>query len=124
MGVIHHSNYIRWFEEARCGLLEKAGFGYDRMEGEGIISPVLSVSAEYKSMVRFGDTVIITPRITEFNGVRFTVEYTVTDAATGELRTTGRSTHCFINPQGDVLRLKHSNPQLYETFSHLIEQPK
>lgn len=124
MGVIHHSNYIRWFEEARCDLLESVGFGYDRMEREGIISPVLSVEAEYKSMVRFGDTVIISPKITAFNGVRFTVEYTVTDAATGELRTTGKSTHCFINPQGNVLRLKHSNPLLYETFENLLEAPK
>jgi len=120
MGIIHHSNYIRWFEEARCDLLEKVGFGYDRMEREGIVSPVLSVTAEYKSMVRFGDTVIIEPRITAFNGVRFTVEYTVTDAETGELRTTGQSTHCFINPQGNVLRLKHANPMLYETFTHLL----
>jgi len=120
MGIIHHSNYIRWFEEARCDLLEKVGFGYDRMEREGIVSPVLSVTAEYKSMLRLYDTVLIDPRITAFNGVRFTVEYTVTDAETGELRTTGQSTHCFINPQGNVLRLKHANPMLYETFTHLL----
>ncbi len=124
MGVIHHSNYIRWFEEARCALLASVGFGYDRMEREGIISPVLSVTAEYKSMVRFGDTVVVIPRITEFNGVRFTVEYTVTDAATGELRTTGRSTHCFINPKGSVLRLNKSNPALYETFANLLNAPE
>ena len=29
MGIVHHSNYIRWFEEARVDLLEQLGFGYD-----------------------------------------------------------------------------------------------
>ena len=34
MGIVHHSNYIRWFEEARSDVLEKAGMGYDVMEAE------------------------------------------------------------------------------------------
>ena len=54
MGIVHHSNYIRWFEEARTDFLEKLGMGYDRMEAEVIISPVLSVSCEYKTMTYFG----------------------------------------------------------------------
>ena len=47
MQIAHHSNYIRWFEEARTSALEEAGFGYAEMEAVGIISPVLTVSAEY-----------------------------------------------------------------------------
>ena len=35
MGIVHHSNYIRWFEEARVDLLEQLGFGYDRIEEAG-----------------------------------------------------------------------------------------
>ena len=37
MGIVHHSNYIRWFEEARSYILEQIGFGYKKMEEEGII---------------------------------------------------------------------------------------
>ena len=55
MGIVHHSNYIRWFEEARVGLLEQLGFGYDRIEAEGFSSPVLEVTCQYKTMARFGD---------------------------------------------------------------------
>ena len=44
MGVVHHSNYIRWFEEARTDLLERAGLGYNKMEKLGIAVPVLSAS--------------------------------------------------------------------------------
>lgn len=42
MGIVHHSNYIRWFEEARTYVLEEMGFGYKEMEHCGIISPVLA----------------------------------------------------------------------------------
>ena len=69
MGIIHHSNYIRWFEEARTDLLEQIGMGYDTLEAQGIISPVLSVHCEYKSMTHYGDAVVILP-----NGVKMTLE--------------------------------------------------
>ena len=59
MGIVHHSNYIRWFEEARTDYMEKMGMGYDQMEEKGILSPVLSVDAEYLQMVHFGGTVTI-----------------------------------------------------------------
>ena len=50
MKIVHHSNYIRWFEEARTAWMEEGGFGYAKMEEAGIISPVLEVDAKYKSM--------------------------------------------------------------------------
>ena len=53
MKIVHHSNYVRWMEEARVDMLEQMGIGYDVMERSGILSPVLSVSCEYKSMTRF-----------------------------------------------------------------------
>lgn len=54
MGIIHHANYLHWFEEARIDMMEQMGMGYDLMEKQGIISPVLSVHCDYKSMARFG----------------------------------------------------------------------
>ena len=43
MGIVHHSNYIRWMEEARMDLMDQMGFSYKQMEDQEIISPVLSV---------------------------------------------------------------------------------
>ena len=42
MGVVHRSNYIRWFEEAGVELLKNLGISYRKMEEEGIYSPILS----------------------------------------------------------------------------------
>ena len=52
MGIVHHSNYIRWFEESRIYFLEKAGFPYEKMEETGVMIPVLSAACEYKNAVK------------------------------------------------------------------------
>ena len=120
MGIVHHSNYIRWFEEARVRLLDEIGFGYTRMESEGIISPVLSMSCEYKSMVKFGDCVYVLPKVEEFNGVKLKVSYKVIDVNTGELRTTGASSHCFLDRDYKPVNLKKTNMPLYEAVKGCI----
>ena len=110
MGIIHHSNYIKWMEEARMDLMDQIGLSYKQMEEMEIISPVLSVSCEYHSMVHFDDTVVIETKITRYNGIKMDVEYRMTDKETGELRTTGKSSHCFLNRSGRPISLKRSYP--------------
>lgn len=110
MGIIHHSNYIRWFEEARIDWMASIGMDYTQMEQEGIISPVLAVNCEYKSMVRFGETVVIVPRIKLYNGVKLEIEYTITDQMSGQLRVKGETRHCFLTKEQKPLSLKRSYP--------------
>ena len=56
MGIVHHSNYIRWMEEARLALLEAQSLSYAEMEQNGLLIPVLSVSCNYKLPFRYGET--------------------------------------------------------------------
>ena len=93
MGIVHHSNYIRWFEEARTDLMDQIGFGYEEMEEQGILSPVLSVEADYLRMVHFGDTVTIETHIQSYNGIKLTVAYEVIDDKTGMVHCRGTSTN-------------------------------
>ena len=46
MGITHHSNYVRFMEEARIDLMDQLGYGYERMEAEGIVSPVLAINTQ------------------------------------------------------------------------------
>ncbi len=119
MAIVHHSNYIRWFEEARVDWLEQVGLPYDEMERRGIIIPVLSVSAEYKTMTRFGETVRILPRLEKYNGVRMEVSYTVVNAGSGEVRCVGRSGHCFLNRDYKPLILKNTAPDYHAVFQQV-----
>lgn len=116
MGVVHHSNYIRWFEEARIYFLAAAGYPYEKMEENGVMIPVASASCSYINAVRFGDTVLIALKIDEFNGFRLTVSYRVVDKKTGVLAATGRTTHIFTDMNMKPVRTKHSYPEIYDVF--------
>lgn len=118
MGIIHHSNYIRWFEEARVHFLKEIGYPYDRFENElKLGSPVLETGCQYRSMVHFGDTVDISARVAETNGIRIKFAYEVRDHETGELKAQGFTRHCFLNADGRPVSLKRAYPELNEVLN-------
>jgi acyl-CoA thioester hydrolase len=121
MGIVHHSNYVRWFEDSRLHFLECAGYPYTEMEKDGIMIPVLSVSVEYKAAVLFGDTVEITPKIVMFNGFKMGVRYTVKNAETGVLNALGTSEHFFTDKNLKPLRVKKSYPRVFDVFNDHLE---
>ena len=121
MKVVHHSNYIRWFEEARIDYMEQLGMTYEDMEKNGIISPVISVEAEYLRMVKFGDTVVIEAKIKEYNGIKLTIGYSVVDESTGMVHCRGITRHCFLNEKGRPVSLKRECPQYHEMFLKGLE---
>ena len=123
MDCVHHSNYIRWFEEARTWLMDQGGFGYREMEALGVMSPVLRVEAEYRSMARFGDTVEIETKLERYTGTRVAFSYLVRDKETGILRCQGKTEHCFLGPQGRPVSLKKACPAFHEKICrYLLEE--
>jgi acyl-CoA thioester hydrolase len=121
MGIVHHSNYIRWFEDTRLHFLECAGYPYAEMEKDGIMIPVLSVSVSYKNAVFFGDSVEIVPKIVSFNGFKLGVEYTVKNAETGVLNAVGTSEHFFTDKSLKPIRVKKSYPRVFDVFNKNLE---
>lgn len=121
MGIIHHSNYIRWFEEARIDMLGQIGLGYAQMEEEGVLIPVLSVDCRYKQAVHFDDTVDIYVRLLEFDGITMRIGYEVREVTTGRLCTTGESRHCFFDKNLKLLRIKRQYPRIYEILKSVCE---
>ena len=63
MGVVHHSNYIRFLEETRCKWLDALDMPFSLLEENGITIPVLGVNCTYKNHVTFDDTLVIKPFI-------------------------------------------------------------
>ncbi len=121
MQIVHHSNYIRWFEEARVDFLDQVGMPYEAVEAAGLISPVVSVECRYHGMTRFGDRVLIYPGIEKFNGARLVISYEVREKETGEVRCSGRSTHCYLNEEGHPVNLKRVNPRLYQIYMEAMD---
>lgn len=115
MGITHHSNYVRWMEEARVDFLDKIGWNYDRMEKSGIISPVVKVECSYKKTTTFSDLISVEVFVEEFKGVKLKLSYEMTNEA-GDVVCQARSEHCFLNEKGVPLNLKREHPDFYETM--------
>ena len=124
MGIVHHSNYIRWMEEARMDAMRQSEISYKELEEMGILCPVISVSCKYKNMVRFDDGVEITVKVVKYSGIKFELAYEFKNIQTGVLCTTATSTHCFIDRDSRILSLKVSYPELHEKFKKMSENFK
>ena len=65
MGIVHHSNYVRYFECGRVDMLKKLGLPIEKIEEAGVMLPVVSVECRYKVPARFGDTLKVVTLIDE-----------------------------------------------------------
>lgn len=111
MGIIHHSNYIKWMEEARVEYMDELGMSYAGMEKTGVMSPVVELTVSYKKPVKFDEEVDITVSVKKFSGVKLVLAYTFENANTREIVTTAESTHGFIK-DGRLVSLKREMPEL------------
>ncbi len=119
MGVVHHSNYIRYLEEARCFWLDEIGMPFSLLEENGITIPVLGVNCTYKYHVTFDDVILIMPFVKEYSGVRMTVGYNVEDKKTGKTVLVGETKHCFTSKELKPINLKKVAPEFSKKFENL-----
>ena len=63
MGIVHHSNYVRYFECGRHQFLIDAGIPIMEIEQRGIVMPVVSVEVKYKTPARLGDILTVVSRV-------------------------------------------------------------
>lgn len=122
MGVVHHSNYIRFLEETRCYWLKNIDMPFELLEENGITIPVLEVKCLYKYHVTFGDTIIIKPCAKEYSGVRMTIGYDVIDKKTGKTVLIAETKHCFTNKNLKPINLKKYNKEFSDKFMSLLEK--
>jgi len=112
MGITHHSNYIRFMEEARIHFLKEAGWPYDKLEEEGVISPVVGVTCDYKKTTTFPDELEIAVAVLEVSPVKFKLSYTMT--VDEKIVCTATSTHCLLSKEGRPISILKQYPAFYE----------
>ena len=115
MGVTHHANYIRWMEEARIDFMDQLGFPYAQMEAKGVLSPVKSLSCDYKHPCTFGDEIRVSLSVKAFNGVVMTISYEMVNQK-DEVVMTGTSDHMFLHRDGSFVRLRREMPDFCEAI--------
>lgn len=113
MGVTHHSNYVRFMEEARVDFLDRIGCPFEKIEAEGMVSPVVSIECNYRKTTTFQDEIEIVVFISELSALKMKIGYKM--SVGGSLVCTGESTHCFLKDGRPV-----NIPEHFPLFSELV----
>jgi acyl-CoA thioester hydrolase len=101
-------------EEARIDWLDNIGFGFDKIEAEGVFSPVISIACNYKNPSTFKDKIEIEITISKFSEIKFEFAYIM---RVGEkIVCTAQSTHCFIENNRPIILSKRL-PELYKAIN-------
>ena len=96
MGIVHHSNFLRYLEIARLEWLNKLGLDYIEIEKNGIILPVVDVSISYKQPARYGDTLRVQVSLKERPKVTINFDYKVINQF-NKLICIAQTKICFLN---------------------------
>ena len=122
MGVVHHSNYIRYLEEARSEWLESLEIPMSKLEELGYTIPALEVNCKYKNHITSGDIITIKPKIAEYNGVRMKVDYEVIEKNTQKTVIQASTMHCFTDKTLKPINMKKHNEKINRIFEDLLEE--
>jgi acyl-CoA thioester hydrolase len=107
VGVAWHGHYAKYFEIARCELLDSFGYGYEAMRESGFMWPVIDMRIRYARPVRFGQRVLVKATLREWEN-RLLIAYLVSDQHSGQRLTKGYTSQvavdmksgemCFVSP--------------------------
>ena len=98
MGIVHHSNYVRYFECGRVDMLKKLGLPIEKIEEAGVMLPVVSVECRYKVPARLGDTLKVVTLIDEVPRAKLVIRTEIFNPD-GLLCCEGKVVLGFINSQ-------------------------
>lgn len=77
MGIVHHSNYVKFFEAARTEWLRAAGLTYAEMERRGVMMPIVEVNIRYKQPAYYDELLSVTAIVEELPMARMLFKYEI-----------------------------------------------
>ena len=121
MGVIHHASYVKWMEEARVAFMDALGCGYEEIERQGVVVPVIEIAISYKKPVRFAESFEVEVRVSRYNGRILELNYTIRNRSADTLCTVASSKHCFLK-DGRMVSPKTELKELHDVLTRLSEE--
>lgn len=117
MGVVHHANYLVYFEEGRSHYMRKMGSDYAEIEASGYQLPVTEVIIRYVGSLRYGERVRISSHVKESRSRRLTFEYEVMNLTNNRILVTGSTSHIWTDADGKVTRAPEIWHSMYQRFT-------
>jgi acyl-CoA thioester hydrolase len=94
--MVWHGCYAKYFELARCELLESFNYGYREMEASGYAWPIIDLHVRYYRPLAFEQRIRVRSMLREWE-YRLRIDYRIFDSHTGARLTTGRSDQVAID---------------------------
>ena len=113
MGVVHHANYLVYFEEGRSQYMRDLGSDYAQIEAIAYRLPVTEAQLRYIGSSRYGERVRIRTRIGENRSRRLTFHYEVIAPESGDILVTGYTRHIWTDVDGKVTRVPENWRKLF-----------
>ncbi|HEU5209914.1 MAG TPA: thioesterase family protein [Longimicrobiales bacterium] len=120
MGVVHHSNYIIWFEQGRTDYMREIGVDYADVERDGIFLAVAEMHIRYGAPARYGDEVRVLTRIERVQSRAVTFAYEVLRAGDDDRLASGYTRLIAMDTSGVARRLPES---LLARFADVVHAP-
>lgn len=106
MGVVHHANYLRWFEMGRVAYLRACGISLGELMESGIIFPITEVNVKYKNSCTFDDEFEVQVKMSAFNKAKMEFTYKVIRLRDNAIAVEGHTRNVFTDQEGRIVRLK------------------
>ena len=120
MGVVHHSNYLRWFEMARVEYLRRANVMLPELIAAGILFPITDVQCKYIQSAHFDEIIRVEAELVDFSRAKLRFDYRVLRDEDNLLLAEGSTQNVFTGTNGRIARL----PQLYHDRIQAVRQAK
>ena len=121
MGVVHHANYLRWFEMGRVAYLRACGITLGELMDAGVIFPITEVKAQYKNSCTFDDDFEVQVRMTGFNKAKMKFDYKIIRLRDGAVAVEGHTRNVFTDKEGRIIRLE---PQWFDKIQKVYAAEK
>ncbi|WP_341503733.1 thioesterase family protein [Gallaecimonas sp. GXIMD4217] len=112
MNVAWHGNYLKYFELARCELLESFDYNYPQMEASGYLWPIVDLRVKYVQPARFEQRLVVTAKLVEVVN-RMRIDYEIRCAQSGKRLTRGHSIQVAVDKASGEMQFV-SPPALLE----------
>ena len=121
MGIIHHSVYAIWYEQARTEFFNKIGIRYDEIEKKGIMTPLVELNCKYKLPAYYNQEVEIKTKIIKLTPVKFTLQYDIYNSE-GILINIGTTTLAWADAKSfKIINLQKAYPKMYTEIEKIAE---
>ncbi|NLN38711.1 MAG: acyl-CoA thioesterase [Smithella sp.] len=117
MGIVYHTNYIRWFEMGRNEFMRQLGIAYSQLEGLGLNLPLTKVSCHFHAPASYDHLIVIETKFDYIKRASIRFNSKIWDEKQTKLLVEGYTIHACTNNEGKIRRIPKILIELIDKYN-------